>query len=44
VKLTLAARRALRRSKSFRATLRAVAHDRQGLERRTTIPIRVVRR
>jgi hypothetical protein len=44
VKLTLAARRALRRSHSFRATLRAVARDGQGLERKTTIPIRVVRR
>ena len=43
VKLTLAARRALRRAKSFRATLRAVVQDGQGLERRTTIPIRVVR-
>jgi hypothetical protein len=43
VKLTLAARRALRRARSFRATLRAVARDGQGLERKTTIPIRVVR-
>jgi hypothetical protein len=43
VKLTLAARRALRRAKSFKATLRAVARDGQGLERRTTIPIRVAR-
>lgn len=43
VKLTLAARRALRRRKSFRATLRAVARDGQGLERRTTIPVRVRR-
>ncbi len=43
MKLTLAARRALRRAKSFRATLRAVAQDGQGLERRTTIPIRVMR-
>ena len=43
VKLTMAARRALRRARSFRATLRAVVRDGQGLERRTTIPIRVVR-
>lgn len=43
MKLTLAARRALRRARSFRATLRAVVQDGQGLERRTTIPIRVVR-
>jgi hypothetical protein len=43
VKLTLAARRALRRARSFRATLRAVVRDGQGLERKTTIPIRVVR-
>ena len=43
MKLTLAARRALRRHRSFRATLRAVAQDGQGLERRTTIPIRVMR-
>ena len=43
MKLTLAARRALRRAKSFRATLRAVVQDGQGLERRTTIPIRVTR-
>ncbi len=43
MKLTLAARRALRRVKSFRATLRAVVQDGQGLERRTTIPILVMR-
>ena len=43
MKLTMAARRALRRAKSFRATLRAVVQDGQGLERRTTIPIRVMR-
>jgi hypothetical protein len=41
IKLTLAAQRALRRTKSFRATLRAVVQDGQGLERKTTIPIRV---
>jgi len=43
IKLTLAARRALRRIRSFRATLRAVAVDGQGLERRTTVPLRIRR-